>query len=180
MIVLRDIKNTRISGSAVTIGKFDGVHKGHDLLLTLLKGDRLKKVIFTFDAAKGTPLEADSAIDDEARKLKLLSAYDPDYIVVYRFGKHEANMSPKRFVRAVLCRKLGMKRIYTGPDFRFGKKGRGDIEMLKNLGKKYGFEVVVKDKVRYAGEDISSTRIREELKEGHIKEACEMLGRDDI
>ena len=180
MIVLRDIKKTRLTGSAVTIGKFDGVHKGHDLLLTLLKGDSLKKVIFTFNAAKGTPLETDSAIDDEERKIRLLSSYDPDYIIVYPFGKHEANMSPKRFVRAVLCRKLGMKRIYTGPDFRFGKKGRGDINMLRNLGKKYGFEVVVKDKVRYEGEDISSTRIRKELKEGHIKEAREMLGREEI
>ncbi len=176
MKVYRDIKNLRLKGTAVSIGKFDGVHKGHDLLLSKLKQDPLKKLIFTFDAAAGTPLDNRDSIVNEEEKLALLSEYDPDYVVIYKFGKREANMSPKRFVKSILIRKLGMKRIYAGTDFRFGKKGRGDVKMLLSLSKKYGFEAIITEKLKYGGFDISSTRIRTEIKAGHLDEAKEMLG----
>ena len=177
MIVVRDIKKLKLHNTAVSIGKFDGVHKGHDALLSELKKDPRKRVIITFEPMKGTPLDNPEHIFTEEKKIELLSSYDPDYIILYRFGKREASMSPKRFVRSVLVRKLGMKRIYAGTDFRFGRKGKGDINMLRSLSAKYGFEAVILDKIKYSGADISSTRIRNEIKAGHMDEAAAMLGR---
>ena len=176
MIIVRNLKKLKLKESAVTIGKFDGVHRGHDCLLSMLKEDPLPKVVFTFDAKKGSPLDTGCSICSNERKVELLSKYEPDYIVFYRFGRFEASMSPKRFVKSVLVRRLGMKRIFVGTDFRFGRNGAGDIELLKKLGDKYGFEVSVHEKIRYDGDDISSTRIRNEIKEGHLDKAYAMLG----
>ena len=176
MNIISNIKKLKLKESAVTIGKFDGVHRGHDSLLSMLKNDPLTKVVFTFDAKKGTPLEAEGSICSNSRKIELLAKYEPDYIIFFRFGRLEAAMSPRRFVKSLLVKRLGMKRIYVGPDFRFGRKGKGDIALLKELGTRYGFEVVVHEKVTYDGKDISSTRIRNEIKEGHYDKAYAMLG----
>lgn len=175
-IITRPEKN-RIKGSAVTIGKFDGVHRGHGLLLEMLsKEDKLTRVVFTFKPLEGSPLKADNRLCDDEQKIRLLEAYSPDVTVVYPFGRKQAGMAPKRFVKSILIRKLGMKKLFVGPDFRFGKNGRGNVEMLRKMADKYNFELVVPSKVEFEGEPISSTRIKAAVSEGNLEKAEIMLG----
>jgi len=176
--VIKDIRRFKIKNSVVTIGKFDGVHRGHRLLISKVQDEKdMNRVVFTFEPTEDSPLKATGNLYDQAGKVKLLSEYDLDYVILYPFGKHEASMTPKRFVKYILHKKLGMKKLIVGSDFRFGKKGKGDVRLLKRLAEHYKFELVVVDKLQYEGQDISSTRIRNDIKSGNIAEAEEMLGR---
>ncbi len=178
MEIIRDLKKIKIKDSVITIGKFDGVHRGHKLLLSMISEEKdLKHVVFTFEPTSDAPMPSSGNLYDIDGKIKLLSEFNPDYIVLYPFGKKEAAMSAKRFVKKLLVKKLGMKKVIVGPDFRFGKKGKGNPELLRKLSKRYGFEVVTPEKVKFEGEDISSTRIRNELKAGNKSAVTDMLGR---
>ena len=167
----------RIKCSAVTVGKFDGVHCGHRFLLELLsKEEKLTKIVFTFKPLDGSPIKNDRKLCNDAEKIELLSAFSPDITIIYPFGRKQSQMSPKRFVKEILIRKLGMKKLFVGPDFCFGKHGRGDVAMLERMAEKYGFDLIVPDKIEFEGEAISSTRIRKEIEAGNLENAEKMLG----
>lgn len=167
--------------SCVTLGKFDGLHRGHQLLLSYLaKYEKLgfTSVMFTFDYHPGN-LFSEREIDliyTEEEKKTLLTADGPQVLISYPFTKESASMEPEEFIKQVLVKQLDAKIIVVGTDYRFGSKRRGDVTMLQEYALEYGYEVIVCEKIMFDGQVISSTRIREELRNGKIEYVNEMLG----
>jgi riboflavin kinase/FMN adenylyltransferase len=169
--------------SAVTIGKFDGLHTGHRVViedLLDLAGADLVPVVVTFDR---NPIEllrpelSPAPLVGLDQKLELLAAAGVAATVVLRFDEALASLEPEAFVDRVLLGPLGMRRLLVGDDFRFGHRGRGDVALLERLGEERGFVVRVQREVTKATRRVSSTWIRELLAAGAIEEAAELLGR---
>jgi riboflavin kinase/FMN adenylyltransferase len=169
--------------SAVTIGKFDGLHTGHrvviDDLLDLAGGD-LAPVVVTFDRNPLEVLRPDrcpAPLVGLDQKLELLESAGVAATVVLRFDDALAAIEPEAFVRDLLLGPLGMRRLLVGDDFRFGHHGRGDVALLERMGVEHGFTVRVQREVTKQSRRVSSTWIRELLGAGAIEEAAELLGR---
>ncbi|MFD1722659.1 bifunctional riboflavin kinase/FAD synthetase [Amnibacterium endophyticum] len=169
--------------SAVTIGKFDGLHTGHRAVIADLKalaGDSLVPTVVTFDRNPLELLRPEScphplvALD---QKLDLLAEAGVAATLVLEFDRALADLEPEAFVEQVLTVPLAMRRVLVGDDFRFGRGGRGDVGLLDALGARHGFSVTVLPKVVEARRRVSSTWIRELLQAGAIEEATALLGR---
>lgn len=185
MKVIRGIQNFSPvdEWSFVTIGIFDGVHRGHQRILRHLKkmaGKKGRTVLLTFDPhpvkffnPKGRFYEISTVL----RKVELVSPFDIDYFVVAEFGKSIAGLTPDEFIRDVLVGKLNAKGVVVGYDFYFGKERSGDTEYLRRKGEEFGFQLEVIDPVTYMGSIVSSTRIRRLVLSGRVKEAGLFLGR---
>ena len=167
--------------SAVTLGKFDGLHRGHQKLMEHVKHNRTdncKAVVFTFDVSPlvrilKTP--AKSLLTNDERE-ELACAYGMDMLIECPFTDELMHMEAKSFVEEFLIRRLHVKYLAVGPDFRFGHDRAGSPELLKEMGKVYGFEVEVVEKLRDGDREISSTYVREELEKGNIEKVNELLG----
>jgi riboflavin kinase/FMN adenylyltransferase len=174
----------RFGPSAVTIGKFDGLHAGHrailDRLVRRAADDGLVSVAVTFDrhplsviAPQRAPLPLVSA----DQKAELLAGSGVDAVLMLEFSGDLARLSPEDFVRQVLVDALHARVVFTGSDFRFGDRGAGDLAALREFGEKYGFEVECQDDVTLDGARVSSTAVRELVGEGRVREATRLLGR---
>lgn len=168
--------------SVVTLGKFDGMHKGHQKLLNRvleISQDRgFLSAVFTFDVSPAAILKNGGAgmlLTNEERR-DILSRSRLDWLVECPFEKSLMHMEAEDFVRDMLVKKLQAAVLVVGPDFRFGYQRKGTPELLKQMGTKCGFSVEVLDKETYKGEEISSTRIREAVLQGQMEEAAQMLG----
>lgn len=167
--------------AAITLGKFDGLHLGHELLISRViehqKQDEVDSVVFAFDM---TPLyeKQDIAYDriltNEEKAEKLDGRVD--YFVECPFVDSIAKIEPEAFIENVLVKVFHAKYVVVGTDFRFGYKRRGDVDMLKKYSSMYDFQVEAIEKKQYQGRIISSTYIKEELKKGNISTAEELLG----
>ena len=186
------IKNEKdFKGTAVAIGKFDGVHRGHEKLLNTiirLKKERgLKTAVFTFDrsiASFFTGTEQKVLTTNHERR-ETLADLEIDYLIEFPVNEVTAGMEPEIFIRDVLVRGLGARAIAAGPDCSFGKGGRGDLELLKQMGNsvtdKSGhiipYETIEVEKVRYHDEIISSTLVRSRVSNGDMEMVNTLLGR---
>ena len=161
----------------VAIGKFDGIHLGHRKLINEMvsSDDSLKSVVFTFALTSPVSFNKDGYIYSEEKRRSIFESLGVDYLVEYYLTKESAGISPEDFVRKVLAEKLHVKAVYCGNDLSFGYKGRGNVDTLKALSEELGIEVHVIEKEKYHDEDISSTRIREAIKEGNEEDARIML-----
>ncbi|PPL16722.1 bifunctional riboflavin kinase/FAD synthetase [Microterricola pindariensis] len=170
--------------SAVSIGKFDGVHAGHrallDAMLKRADADALASVAVTFDR---NPLEylapekCPKSLVSTRQKLDLLAGTGVDATVVLAFDETLANQPPEDFVRLILVDALHAAHVLIGRDFRFGARGAGDAELLRALGAELDFTVEVIDDVHPDGDRrISSTWIRELLADGDVAGAGRLLG----
>lgn len=169
--------------SAVTIGVFDGMHLGHKRLIEstiacaqALKG---KSVVITFTGHPSKHLNKDfdiQLIKSTQAKIKRIKSHGVDICVLLDFKKIH-NKTALDFIEDILVKKMNAGCINEGADFVFGKGGSGNIELLKDTGKKYGFEVNVVPEVKFGGKRVSSTLIREMLKLGNIERVEQMLGR---
>lgn len=172
----------KLQHTCVTLGKFDGIHRGHRLLLSQLEEKKReyggKSVVFTFDFHPGMLFSNNNIplIYTEQEKREMLREAGVDVLIAYPFTKETSGMEAEDFIRSILVEKLGVKALAVGADNRFGHNRRGNAEMLKSFGKEYGFLVTACDKVREGGEIISSSRIRRELLDGHIETANLLLG----
>lgn len=171
----------KLENSAVTLGKFDGLHLGHKMLIDevlSLKEQGYTSVMFTF-LYHPYNLIADSEIKliyTEEEKISKLKASGIDVLISYPFTHETKNASPEDFIREILVDKLDAKVIVVGSDFRFGHNRRGDVNMLKSLEEVYGFKVIAFDKKRRNDTTISSSAIRNEIEKGNMEEANAMLG----
>ncbi|MGN6446681.1 bifunctional riboflavin kinase/FAD synthetase [Amnibacterium sp.] len=169
--------------SAVTIGKFDGLHTGHRVViedLLELAGDDLEPVVVTFDRNPLELLHPDRCPQPLVgldQKLDLLASAGVAATVVLPFDAALAALEPEAFVDEVLLGPLGMRRLLVGDDFRFGRHGRGDVALLERMGAERGFTVRVQRQVTRESRRVSSTWIRELLGAGAIEEATALLGR---
>lgn len=167
--------------TAITLGKFDGLHRGHQKLLASVfqfaeKG--YKPAVFTFETAPGTLMKGklQQMITTNEERRDNLEAAGVEYLVEYPFNKEVACMEPEEFVSHILVGQMRARAIVSGTDFHFGHNRAGDVELLKALAPKYGYEMVVVDKAMDGDREISSTYVREELALGHVEKANELLG----
>ena len=170
--------------SAVTIGKFDGVHSGHRRIIAELREiaaeHSLLTAVVTFDRHPLMLLKPEIApapLVSLEQKVELIGSLGVDATLVLSFDQQLSERSPEDFVRSILVDTLHAQVLLVGSDFRFGARGAGDITLLRSMGEQLGFTVRVIDDVRATdGRRASSTWIRELLAEGRVAEAGELLG----
>jgi riboflavin kinase/FMN adenylyltransferase len=170
--------------SAVAVGNFDGVHRGHQALVAAAVARARETggaaVVLTFDphpARVLRPQAAPSALTTLAQKQELVSALGIDRLVALAFDSRLAALSPEAFAQEVLEGALGARHVVVGESFRFGHTRLGDARTLEALGGRHGFDVQVVPPVLHGGREISSSRVREALGAGDVREAEELLGR---
>jgi len=187
MTILYDLKQLEgpLRNPVLTIGNFDGVHKGHLVLFNLIK-ERAKNidgqsVVMTFDPhpTKVTmPEKSPHLITLTRQKLKLIDDAGIDVIICIPFTQQLASISARDFVQNILVDKIGVKEIVVGYDYSFGHNREGNITLLKDMGNHLGFAVHVVEQVRINRKPVSSTSIRNLVAAGHISRAKKLLGRD--
>ncbi|MCR4587414.1 MAG: bifunctional riboflavin kinase/FAD synthetase [Lachnospiraceae bacterium] len=169
--------------SAVAIGKFDGIHKGHMALLQEIlrqKRQGLQAVVFTFDPLPdiffgGRPCKL---LSTDQEKHRLLEELGVDVLVEYPLTKESASVSPEKFVTEILVKQMKMAYIAAGYDLSFGDKGKGNAALLKKMAPACGYEVSVIDKICLGEREVSSTYVREAVAEGNMELATSLLGRE--
>ena len=168
----------------ITIGNFDGVHVGHQAIFRQVKekAKRVngKAVVFTFKPHPLKLLRPDKCpllITPYAKRIRLIEHFGMDAVVVARFTREFAALTPDSFFMDVLKKTFNVHAIFIGYDFSFGKDRRGSVERLKELGREHGVEINIVGPVRLHGEPVSSTKIRELVANGEMRKAREFLGR---
>ncbi len=167
--------------SAVAIGKFDGIHLGHQELLSKVieqKNNGLQAVVFTFDPSPAA-LFSGKTIKELMTKEEKRSVFEQmgiDVLIEFPLSMETAATEPERFVKEYLSQKLKATVIAAGTDLSFGKKGAGNAELLQSLAKECGYQVEIIDKVSFAGEEISSTLTREAVEMGEMERVTALLG----
>lgn len=170
--------------TAVTIGKFDGVHAGHRQVITELRSVArdlgLVATVVTFDRHPLSLLSPDNcpeSLISNRQKVELLEEAGVDATLMITFDRAFSEQSPEQFVERILVGALHAKVVFVGHDFRFGAKGAGNVDTLRELGAALGFEVRLTDDVRLSADrKVSSTWIRELLSQGKVREAADLLG----
>jgi riboflavin kinase/FMN adenylyltransferase len=170
--------------TAVTVGNFDGVHRGHQALaaLTVARAREAgeKVVVLTFEphpARLLDPGRAPAAITTLAQKEELLAGLGVDRLAVLAFDAAVAALSPEDFARQVLAGSLGARQVVVGESFRFGRGREGDARRLAALGAGLGFTVRTLAPVLERDEPVSSSRVRERIARGDVRAARDLLGR---
>jgi len=187
-VIRNTVGNIRPAGkasraSAVAIGNFDGVHRGHMALIDRCKekaaaGDHIAVVTFEpLPQAFFQPEAAPARLSTVYQKLSLLAAAGVDIVWLMRFGKGLASLTAREFVEQALVSDMGGKCIVTGEDFRFGRGREGNSAMLREFGRQMDFTVETVAAVECDGQRISSSGIREKLAAGDFAAAAEWLGR---
>jgi riboflavin kinase/FMN adenylyltransferase len=173
-----------LQASSVTVGNFDGVHIAHQKLLRqVVESARAREaaaIAVTFEPHPIkllAPERAPKVLTPLDRKAQLIERLGVDFLVVLAFTKELAHLSPLQFVRDILTDCLRASTVLVGPNFRFGYRQSGDIEVLRGIARQEGFEVRVLPEVDLRGQRVSSTRIRELLSAGQVPIASRLLGR---
>lgn len=163
--------------SAITLGKFDGLHQGHELLIHQVIQHQLEDgvvgIVFAFDMSNVKP---DILLTNQEKAKRLEGRVD--YFIDCPFDEEIASMEAEDFIEQVLVKRFHAKYIIVGTDFGFGYQKRGDYRMLQEYSSKYGYHVEVITKKCYEGREISSSYIKEELKKGNFEKADFLLGYD--
>ena len=160
--------------SAVTLGKFDGLHRGHlklvsDLLEVSSVND-LQSVVFVIEVHE-------KGILSHAERQNMLEALGIDVLLECPFSRRFMEMSPDEFARSILCDMLHTSFAAVGDDYRFGYHRAGDAVTLKELGRVYGFKTDIAEKEMYLSQEISSSRVRDALTAGDMQLVSALLGR---
>ena len=186
MEFIRGLNNVKPhhKGCILTIGKFDGVHRGHQAVLAnvIEKASSLSlpATVMVFEPQPEevfTPDKAPARISPLREKYELLRQQGVDRLLAVRFNAQFAEQSADTFVHDLLVDKLGVKFLVVGDDFRFGFGRKGDFTMLEAAGRRYGFDVVSTQSFTMHAHRISSTGVREALAQSDFGLATEMLGR---
>lgn len=186
MRLIRGLHNLRPDhhGSALTIGNFDGLHRGHQAVLARLRerADELglPTTVMTFEPTAQeyfSPATAPARLQRLRDKLTVLRGLDVDQVLCLRFDRRLAALSAGDFVERILVQGLAVRYLVVGDDFRFGKGRSGDFGFLREAGRQAGFEVVNTSTFYHDDDRVSSTRIRTALTEGDFGTAAHMLGR---
>lgn len=166
--------------TVLSLGKFDGIHRGHELLMEQLAAQKdrgLAAVIFTFDIPPRRNISHIEArvLTTNQEKMHILEQIGVDYLAECPFTEVVMCMEAEDFI-AKIVRQLHVKCFVVGEDFRFGHNRRGDYHMLLAYAQEYGYEVLVVKKMKENARDISSTFVREEIEKGNIEKANHLLG----
>ncbi len=187
MTIIKDLKQLKkpLRNPVLTIGNFDGVHMGHLALFRIVKEKAAAmdgtSVVMTFEPhpikvmkpGNGPPL-----ITPTEQKLRLINEAGIDVILCIPFTKQFAAISARDFVKDILVGIIGLKAIVVGYDYAFGRGREGNIELLREMGLRHGFQVFAIEPVHADNTLVSSTSIRNMVREGRLSEAKKLLGRD--
>ena len=185
MKLIRGIHNLSQAphGCVLTIGNFDGVHRGHQALLQGLRAEGrargLPVVVMIFEPQ---PLELFAADKAPARltrlreKLRYLAESGVDYVVCLRFDRRFAALTAQAFISDLLVKRLGVQFLAVGDDFRFGAGRQGDFLLLQKAGAEFGFDITSTQTFCHGGVRISSTAVRQALAEDNLEQAENLLG----
>ena len=168
----------------VSIGNFDGVHRGHQSILkrltTMARQHETSAVVITFEPHPATVLYPDRVppqLTPIRQKADLLQQYGVDTVIAMEPTRHLLNLSPAEFFESVLVREVQARGLVEGPNFFFGKDRAGTIDTLRTLGQQFQVEIEIVDPLQNDQQLVSSTEIRRALRTGHLQHATEMLGR---
>ncbi|MDD2878979.1 MAG: bifunctional riboflavin kinase/FAD synthetase [Rhodoferax sp.] len=189
MKIFRGFKHPGIAPAcALTIGNFDGLHRGHQAMLSLLKGEAQQRgvpsCVLTFEphprdffaALTHNPGLAPARVGTLRDKLCDLANCGVDQTVVLPFDAHLANLSPQAFIDKVLLQGVGARYVLVGDDFRFGQRRAGDYTLLDAAGLKQNFDVARMNSYEVHGLRVSSSAVREALGQGRMADANRLLG----
>lgn len=186
MRLIRGLHNLTLPepASVVTIGNFDGIHMGHQHVLSQLRAAAaqhdLPTTVIIFEPQPieyFAPDKAPKRLSRFREKLAYLTSKQIDNLLCLKFNHDLAELFAKEFVKKILVDHLNIRHLVIGDDFRFGKNRSGDFRFLQNCGEQYGFGVESTDTLLIDGARVSSTRIRECIQKGDFKQAEELLGR---
>jgi len=185
---MKIFNNTSISkkykSSALAIGNFDGVHKGHQKIFKqakkFTKKNKIKFGVLTF-----TPLPVmffnnkikNYRLISEKFKFKLFKKYGVDFVINIKFNRIFSKITAEKFIKNIIFRKINPKLIFVGANFKFGNKRKGNMHLLKRLGRKYDYKLLITKAYRHKEKVVSSTRIRKCLQNGNIVLANVLLSR---
>lgn len=168
--------NIKLKNTVITLGKFDGIHIGHQLLIEEVnksKRDNLQSLVFTF-----MQHEDGKYIYTEDEKKELLEELGIDRCINFPFDTKTKNILAEEFIENILVKQLDAKKIVVGSDFRFGKDRMGDGELLRKYSEIYGYKVSIFDKKKNnCGEEVSSNMIRNLILSSDMEKVSESLGR---
>ena len=183
MIFSRELSCCQLPASCIAIGSFDGVHLGHQVLIREMiasaRAQGISSVVINFypqPIVVFRQLERDFYISEIEERKTLIEDLGTDYLITIPFTRELGQMSADEFLEQ-LKDSFGMKELWVGEDFALGKGRSGDVPYIKNLGEKMNFNVYAIERVRLNGEDISSSAIREALRDGDMIRAGQLLGR---
>jgi riboflavin kinase/FMN adenylyltransferase len=184
MRVCRSLSERSQSPVALTIGNFDGVHRGHQAMLARLKESAralgMPCCVLTFEPHPlelFAPQTAPTRLTSLREKLELLAAEGIERVHVSRFDRAYASRSPQAFIERVLLAGLGMRWLLIGDDFRFGARRAGDFALLEEASRRHGFGLEAMPTVELEGVRVSSSVVRSALAAGRLAEAEKLLGR---
>ena len=178
------IISKKYKGSAIAIGNFDGVHKGHQKVFKqakkFAKKNKIRFGILTF-----TPLPvmffnkkaSNYRLASEDLKFKIFKKYGVDFLVNIKFNKTFSKISAIKFIKNIIYKKISPKLIFVSNNFKFGNKRKGNVNLLKKFGKKYDYKLIKINPFRNQGKMISSTGIRKCLQTGNLDLANKLLSR---
>jgi riboflavin kinase/FMN adenylyltransferase len=189
MKIFRGFKHPDIAPAcALTIGNFDGVHRGHQAMLSLLRGEAQQRgvpsCVLTFEphprdyfaAVTRNPARAPARVGTLRDKLIDLGACGVEQTVVLPFDARLADLSPLDFIERVLLQGLGVTYVLVGDDFRFGARRAGDYPMLDAAGVARGFDVARMNSYEVHGQRVSSSAVRTALQQGRMQDASRLMG----
>ncbi len=184
MLVFRGVPERATTSTVLTIGNFDGVHRGHRALLAELTAKArelaLPATVLTFEPHPRelfAPDQAPARLASLRDKFELLAECGVDRVHVCRFNHQLAALTAEQFVERILARGLAVRHLIVGDDFRFGKGRGGDFALLLRQGRQHGFAVVAMHTVDFGGLRGSSSAVRDALAAGNIEHAEQLLGR---
>lgn len=167
--------------TAVTIGKFDGIHRGHRELLDRVLAKRsegLSPTVFTFDKAPSEVFSGVKAVSltTMEEKIRIFEYLGFDTLVIYPLTKETAAISPEDYITELLCKQMKARYIAAGDDLSFGDKGAGNSKLLQDMAKDCGYETEIINKISIDGEEVSSSFIREIVASGDMEKAAKFIG----
>jgi riboflavin kinase/FMN adenylyltransferase len=187
MQLIRTIHNHKSNDirSVATIGNFDGVHLGHQVVINKInqqsKALKLPSMVIAFEPSAKEFFQKNKAparLTSFREKFSLIKNFSIDQLVCLKFNHSLASMPAESFIRNILVDTLRIKHLTVGDNFRFGKDRKGDFELLKHYAEKLDYHVEDTESFIANGKRVSSTLIREYLSNGELDKAKTMLGRD--
>jgi len=187
MEIINGIENIkgRFKNPVVTIGNFDGIHLAHrsifEKVIERARAIDGESIVITFEPHPiklFQPTVILPLITSYEKKIQLIEEVGVSTLIRIDFTKEFANISARDFIIEILCHKIGMKEIVVGYDCSFGKNRQGNANLLQEMAKDLGFKVHVMEPMKLNGTPVSSTKIREMIKDGQVKEAKRLLGRN--
>ncbi|QIB26145.1 bifunctional riboflavin kinase/FAD synthetase [Caloranaerobacter azorensis] len=184
MEIVKKLTNKSVKPTVVALGNFDGLHVGHQTLIKrtvdIAQKENLVSTVFTFDnhttskiKGKNTP----KILISKNRKIALFKELGVKLLYIVQFTETLMHFTPLEFIEKILVDILNVRKVVVGFNFKFGYLAKGDVKYLKEMGEKYNFDVIVVPPITKDNILVSSTQIRELIREGEISLANKLLGR---